>query len=67
MGLVKINAFFGAISAVIVVTVSVILLPRIGITGAGWAHIVNILAVIGLMYKARTLIFHGTKKETLVI
>jgi len=65
IGLVKINVFFGAISAIIVVAASIILLPRIGIMGAGWAHIVNIITVIGLMYKTRTLIFYGAKKETL--
>jgi len=66
IGMVKINVLFGTISAIVVVSVSVVLLPRIGIVGAGWAHIVNILTIIGLMYKTRTLIFHGTKKEALV-
>lgn len=66
-GFIKINVLFGAISAAVIVSVSVVLLPRIGIVGAGWAHIVNILAVIGLMYKTRALIFHGTKKETLAV
>lgn len=65
VGLIKINALFGAINAIIVVAVSVVLLPRIGIVGAGWAHMVNAVVVIGLIYKMKAFIFHGAKKETL--
>lgn len=51
LGLVRINVAMGAIYGLIVTTGTVLLLPRLGIAGAAWAHVINLIPfILGLAY-----------------
>ena len=45
-GFIRMNVIFGTISSVMIAIIALILLPEMGIIGAGWAHLSNFIIII---------------------
>lgn len=56
-GFIRYNVFFGILSSFVLITAGLVLLPRIGIIGAGWAQLFNFLIIATYLIFVEKIIF----------
>jgi len=56
-GFIHYNVLFGTLSGLVVICTGLVLLPRLGIIGAGWAQLTNVLVIVVYLVFIEKVIF----------